>query len=73
MNFRVWAEDYMKTADILAKYIEEMKEKRKSLTGEEAVFFDRKIYTLKAMYGDCISTAEILKGKAEHDEESSLW
>ncbi len=72
MDFRVWAEEYMKTAKILAERIEEMKKKRKSLTGEEAIIFDRKIYTLKTMYGDCVSTAEILRKKAKRYEESSI-
>lgn len=73
MDFRVWAEEYLKTADMLNECIDEMKKRRKKTFGDEGAILERKIYTLRVMRGDCVSTAEILRKKAERLEEGSIW
>lgn len=72
MDFLKWAEEYSQTAEQIKQMLDSLKQKRKSLSGEDAFRLERKIASLHGMYDDCISTSEILKGKVKKHEKVKL-
>lgn len=72
MDFLKWAEEYSQTAECIKRLIDSLRANRKNFSGEEACCFERKIASLRGMYDDCISTSNILKGKAKKHEKIEL-
>ncbi|MDD6645602.1 MAG: hypothetical protein PUE67_06045 [Oscillospiraceae bacterium] len=64
MNYKLWAEEYLKDAQKIKSAIDKEKENLKNAKKfDETQEINRRIQILKSMYYECKLTASLLSGK----------
>ena len=64
MNYKLWAEEYLKDAQNIKSAIDKEKENlKKAKKFDETQEINRRIHILKSMYYECKLTATMLAGK----------
>ena len=63
MNYLIWSQEYLDTADMMQKVIDKLNARRKGASKTEKKELEDKIYKYRGYRGECLRIAAILRSR----------
>lgn len=63
MNYLIWSQEYLDTADMMQKVIDKLNARRKGASKTEKKELDDKIYKYRGYRGECLRIAALLRSR----------
>jgi hypothetical protein len=63
MNYLIWSQEYLDTADMMQKVIDKLNARRKGASKTEKKELEDKIYKYRGYRGECLRIAALLRSR----------